>query len=293
MPNEYRAGPVFRAGLIVSGGMCAGLGIAILMALALHRVTYASLLPDSVPTPPVSAVGFVACGLALIGVGCWFPRVTLLLAMVTVSMATSLAAERILGLGPRVENLVAASLGGGTWRAIAPNTLVVLVLAAAALLLRHAHQFFETRLGTIAVLGSIVFAIGAVGCVGYMTGVPTYAWNGEPMSFLSALCSCVMGLGIVMSACRYSEMNESGTPRWFGLVVCSGTLAINVSTAVAYLWRDGHTWGRVAGLMPMMIVSGILSVVAARQAQKSASSGRELFPATAPAPGVPGFRASI
>jgi hypothetical protein len=272
MRNEYRVGPVYRGGLIVTGGMCAGLGIAILLTLARHQVADASLLPASVPTPPASALGFVACGLALVAIGCWFPRVTSVLAMVALAMAVSLAAERALGIGPRVETRIAADLGVGDWHATAPNTLLVLFLGAAALLLRHTYRWFEVRLVYIGILGSIIFAIGAVGCVGYMTGVPTYTWqSGAPMSVVSAICSSVLGLGIVMSACRYSEFDESGTPRWFSLVVCTGALAINISTAVAYIGKDGHTWQlvEVTGLMPMMIVSGILLVVAARQVRRS------------------------
>ena len=76
MRNEYRVGPIYHAGLIVSGGMCAGLGIAILVAQALHRTPDIQLLHASVPTPPAAALGFAACGLALIGVGLWFPRIT-------------------------------------------------------------------------------------------------------------------------------------------------------------------------------------------------------------------------
>jgi hypothetical protein len=278
VPNEYRAGPVYRAGLIVSGGMCAGLGIAILVALALHRVSYTRLLSASVATPPASAVGFVACGLALMAVGFWVPRVTSILSMVTLSMAVALAAERAFALGPRVETLVAANLGAGDWHAIAPNTVVVLSLAAVALLMRHTHWWFEPRLVDIAILGSIIFAIGAVGCVGYMTGVPSYAWQSRaPMSFLSAVCSGVLGLGILMSACRYSELDESGIPRWFSLVVCTGAVAITVSTAVAYLCGDGQAWkpAEMIGLMPMMIVSWMLAVLAGRQARRSGASAND------------------
>ena len=276
MRNEYRVGPVYRAGLIVSGGMCAGLGIAILLALLMHRATYTRLLPASVPTPPASAVGFVVCGLALIGVGFWIPRLTSMLAMVALSMAVALAAERAFGLGPRVETLVAANLGAGNWQAIAPNTVVVLLLAAAALLMRHRHMLFESRLGAIAILGSIIFAIGVVACVGYMTGVPIYAWQSQaPMSFLSAICASVLGLGILISACRYNELDASGIPRWFGLAICTGAVASTVSTGVAYLCRDGRTWDpdKVIGLLPMMIVSWMLAVLAGRQARRSDTQG--------------------
>jgi hypothetical protein len=274
MRNEYRAGPVYRAGLIVSGGMCAGLGIAILAAPALHIATYARLLPASAPTPPAAALGFAACGFALIGIGCWFPRVTSVLAMMTMSMMVAMAAERVFGAGPRVETMIAANLGIADWDGIAPNTAVVLLLGAAALFLRHTHRWFETRLRAIAILGSVVLAIGVVAATGYMTGVPTYVWQSRaPMSFLSAISSCILGLGIVMSACRYSEMDEMGVPRWFSLVVCSGALAINLTTAVAFLCRDGLTWKQagVIGLLPMMIMSGILAAVAARQARRQAA----------------------
>jgi len=246
--------------------MCAGLGIAILGAQALHQVAYATLLPASVPTPPASALGFVACGLALIAIGVWFPRVTSVLASVTLSLAVVLAAERALGTGPRVETLIAVNLGAGDWHGTAPNTVVVLLLAAVALLLRHTDRWYGRRLGAIASLGSIIFAIGVVSCVGYMTRIPIYAWQSRaPMSFLSAICSCVLGLGIVMSACRYGELDDYGTPRWFSLVICMGSLAINLITGVAYLCQEGQTWDRTKVLIPMLIVTGTLSAVAARQ----------------------------
>jgi hypothetical protein len=167
-------------------------------------------------------------------------------------------------------------VGANRWQDIDPNSLVVLFLGAAALLLRHTHRLFESRLGVIAILGSIIFAIGAVGCVGYMTGGTTYIWQSRaPMSFLSAICSCVLGLGIVMSACRYSDLDESGTPPWFSMVVCIGALAVNVVTAVAFLCRE-QAWTRaeVVELMPMTIVSGTLSVVAARRARQTGFSAR-------------------
>jgi hypothetical protein len=271
MLNEYRAGPVYRSGLIVSGGMCAGLGIAILAALPFHGVADAELLPASVPTPPAAALGFAACGLALVTIGLWFPRITSVLAMVTLSMALVLVAERVFGTGPRIETVIAAALGAADWGDIAPHTLVVLVLGAAALLLRHTYHWFAKRLGTIAMLGSIIFSIGVVGAVGYMTDVPTYVWQWRvPMSFLSTICATILGLGVVMSACRYSELDEWGVPRWFSMVVCTGAVTINVATAVAYVSQDGLTWTRteLIRLAPMLIANLALAVVAARQTRR-------------------------
>jgi hypothetical protein len=240
-------------------------------------VAETEVLPASVATPPVAALGFAACGLALMAIGLWFPRVTSVLAVVTLSMAAVLVAERVFGTGPRLESLIAANLGARNWIDIAPNTLVVLLLGAAALLLRHTHRWFETRLGVIAILGSMIFAIGIVGAVGYMADVPTYVWQWRaPMSFLSTICASVLGLGIVMSACRYSELDESGTPRWFSLVVCTGALSINVAAVVAYAAQDGLTWTQSAAirLMPMLIANGVLSVVAARQTRRQVLAGR-------------------
>ncbi|MEO8371427.1 MAG: hypothetical protein ABI806_19730 [Candidatus Solibacter sp.] len=216
----------------------------------------------------------MACGIALIGIGFWLPRLTSMLAMVTLAMALTLAAERVFGLSPRLEPLIAANLGSANWFATAPNTLAVLLLGGTALLLRHTHRWFETRLWLIAALGSIAFAIGAVACVGYMTGIPSYAWSSEsPMSFMSAVCSCALGLGIVMSAIRYSELDETGLPPWFGRTVFAGAMAINAATAVAFWCRDGQAWRseQALGLMPMVIVSGALSAVASRQIRQKRS----------------------
>ena len=255
----------------MSGGMCAGLGIAILALLAFHRMPDTQLVPTSVPTPAAAALGFAACGLALIGIGLWFPLVTWVLAMVTLAMVISLVAERAFGVGPIVETLIAANLGVGDWSGIAPNTMAALLLATVALFLRHSQRWFEKRLETIAVLGSIIFSIGVVASVGYMTGVPTYVWQAQsPMSFLCAIGSCVLGLGVIMSASRFSELDEAGRPRWFIRVLFVGAVAINLFTAVAYIFGVGQTWKRaeMIGLMPMIIVSGLLSGLAAWQARR-------------------------
>ncbi len=277
MMNQYRVGPVFRAGLIVSGGLCAGLGIAILAALVRHHVSYARILPQSVPTPPASAFGFLACGLALVAVAIWVPRVTSLLSVITLSMTAVMAAERLFGLGPRVETLVASNFGTQGSSPMAPNTVVVLVLAAGALLVRRAPGWFGGHPRTVAILGSVVFGIGIVSCVGYMTGVPSYEWQADaPMSFVSSVCSGLLGLGVVMSACRYSELDESGVPRWFNLIICTGALAITGNTAIAFLCRNRHAWngGEVLGLAPMIFVSSILAVVAARQGLQAEEPSR-------------------
>ena len=144
-----------------------------------------------------------------------------------------------------------------------------------ALSLRHTPQWFEKRLGAIAILGSIVFAIGVVASMGYITGVPTYVWQqGTPMSLLSAICSCVMGLGIIMSACRYGGLDESGRPKWFRLAVCTGALTVNLTTVVAYCCQGGRSWtqAEVIGLLPMMIVSGLLATFALRQPRSQGAS---------------------
>jgi hypothetical protein len=212
--------------------------------------------------------------------------------MVTLSLVVALVAERAFGSGPRVETVIAANLRVADWSGVAPNTLAVLLFGAAALFLRHTYRWFEKRLGAIAVLGSIVFAIGVVASMGYMTGVPTYAWQARaPMSFLSAICSCVLGLGIIMSACRYSELDESGMPRWFSRVVCTGGLAINLTTALAFLCKGGSTWkqAEVVGLLPMLLVSGLLSVLAARHIRQQGGFRIEPVNTTLLSPGVRGF----
>jgi len=271
MQNHYRVGPVYRAGLIVCGGMCAGLGIAALVASAMHREMFAQGVPASIPTPPASALGFLLCGLALIAVGYWFPHVTLLFGTVAMSLAVVVAGESVFKIGPRMEHHIALSLGALDWDGLAPNTAVVLLLGGAALLLRHTSRWFESRLHVIAIVGSMIFGIGIAGCVGYMVGVPTYSWYSKtPMSFLSAICSFVLGLGIVMSACRYSELDESGVPRWFPLVVFTGALAVNCSTFIAYLCGDSWVWQRpaLAGLLPMIAVTLLVTAVAVRDVRR-------------------------
>jgi hypothetical protein len=66
MRNRYKVGPFYRAGLIVCGGMCAGLGIAVLVASAIYRVVFTHGVTTNAPTPPASDLEFLLCGLALL-----------------------------------------------------------------------------------------------------------------------------------------------------------------------------------------------------------------------------------
>jgi hypothetical protein len=276
MQTQYRVGPVYRAGLIVCGGMCAGLAMAVLVASALHRAVFARVLTISLPSEPTSAVGFLLCGLALIGIGYWFPHVTLLFGTASISLAVVVMGESLFNTGPRMERHIAASLGMLDWHLLAPNTVAVLLLGGAALLLRHTGNWYERRLSIIAIIGSVIVAIGTSGCVGYMAGIPTYSWYCKaPMSFVSVICTFVLGLGIVMSACRYSELDESGAPRWFPLVVFVGALAVNCSTGIAYLFGDSliWQWPALTGLLPMTAATLMLAAVAARDIRRWREQG--------------------
>jgi hypothetical protein len=270
MKNRYRVGLCHRAALLASGGMCAGFGLVALIGLVTHRVALTQVMPGSIPTPATAALGFLLCGVSLLGMGLWFPMVASATSMMVLSLALVLGLERLSGTGPRVEIALAANIGPSPTgiERLALNTILVLLLAAVALRMRFARGRLELGFARIAVVGSIILGLGLSASAGYMTGIPVYCWDaGSPMSFLSAISSFILGLGIVMSAWRYSELDDSGVPRWFPAAVLTGGLTVEAATAAAYALGDRRIWLRPESisLLPMLFVSATACVAAARE----------------------------
>ncbi|MDE3164633.1 MAG: hypothetical protein KGN36_02420 [Acidobacteriota bacterium] len=259
----------YRAALIVSGGVSAGAGTAALVIGRDFHRDYARLVAGATATPPAAALGFLLCGLALVGVAFWIPKLSSILAMLTLSMALVTGFERLLGVQPNFELLVANSLGHPGGGALSTNTIAALLLAGVALFLRHIAGYLPRRFETIALLGAVILAIGLAACVGYMTQVPVYAWGrGTPMSLLAAIATSVLGWGIITSAWRFSELDRSGTPRWFPEIVFAGAFGIDCATALAYILGDKHGWpaSETIALLPMVAVSTMVSILAGRAA---------------------------
>lgn len=270
--NDYRVGLCYRAALIVSGGVSAGVGAAALVNWNILQSAHARSLAHHIATPPAAAAGFLLCGLALVGVAFWFPRLSSILAMLTLSLALVTGFERLLGVQPNVERLIAGAVGRPVGEPLSSNTIAALLLAGIALLLRHMDGRLPNRFATIALLGAVTLAIGLAACVGYMTNVPVYAWGrGAPMSLLAAIGTAVLGWGIVASAWRFSELDLSGTPRWFPVIVFAGAFGIDCATALAYSLGDKRGWSpaETLALLPMLGVSTVVSIVAGRVALRN------------------------
>ena len=264
--DQYRVGLCYRAALLTIGAMCAGLGLTVLAALATHRLALAQVIPSSVPMSPLAALGFVVCGTGLLGVGLWFPDAVVILGMAAVGLSLAAAAEHLFGMELGLERLLAANLacGPGCVAPVAPNTTVCLLLSGLALAVRRVSLGLGTRCTLTALLGGAVSAIGASALFGYMVGVPLYCWqSGAPMSFLSSFGGTLLGLGVIMSVWRYSQLDETGAPCWFPQLLGTGAVTLDASVVIALgsthpeRWPASY-WQATVGVL---VFGGLMSVL--------------------------------
>src|SRR5207302_10919663 len=91
----------------------------------------------------------------------------------------------------------------------------------------------QSRPAIVAVLGSIVAALGIVALSGYLVGLKTYDWGAlVPMAAHTASGFALVGLGLVAFAWRDVRREEANLPHWLPIPMVVGGL-----TASLCLWQ--------------------------------------------------------
>jgi PAS domain S-box-containing protein len=212
------------------------LAIVVLVGWFTNTPVLMQIVPDLAPMQRNTAACFLLLGLAMI----WAttahpPAVTVLAAGVCTTVAALTLCEYLfqadLGidqiLGPDYIIVQTSSPGR-----MAPTTAVCFVVAAGGLWL-HVRPLSKRTGLIVAILGSIVAAVGVASWMGFAVGSSdAFGWGLlTRLALLTALAFSGLGFGMVALA-WHADVKTSGTPGWL-----PASLAIGVSTGGIGFWQ--------------------------------------------------------
>ncbi|HLG14395.1 MAG TPA: ATP-binding protein [Blastocatellia bacterium] len=220
--------------VLITGALCAALGLAVLAGWHTHNVALIQVRPEFVPMMYNTALAFFLSGVGLALV--YFARRPLAMAagapVLTVGLLTLI--EYTLNVNLGIDELLMRHCV--TVEAVAPgrmaaNTAFCFLLTGAALLVGGARRV-RTRPLILGTIGSVVAAFGTAAILGYVTGIKSLLGLSSltPMAAHTAVGLCVLGSGVMAVARRDRRAEDTGLPRWLPapvfVFVLMGTLTL-------------------------------------------------------------------
>lgn len=234
-----------RIVVILSGGMCATLGLAVIIGWHTHNLSFVQVAPTFPPIYYNTAVGFFLCGAGVLAVA----SSRLRLAQVSGGLAAALSAvtlsQYLLGVDLGIDQIVVrdtATFTNPYPGRMAPTSALGLALSGAALFLlgRFGYVVSAPKVGLVGLVGVIVTQLGSATLLFYVTGLMTAYGLGRTvsMSFLAALGFTVLGVALIVSARAASRVTHSGALPWLPALVGVGAATVTLLVGQALLVQD-------------------------------------------------------
>ena len=246
--NERQIGPDSQAAgrfvAIASGVVASGIGLCGLVGWALgHRI----LVQPFASLPAlhyVSAAELFVVGTTFVLYALRWRRMAMALSLITVALSTVVLVALFFGRGFDLFSRGFAALGFLVElipaARVAPNTGLCLFLAGSALVAASWARG-RGRSFLVSTFGALVFALGAIAIIGYLTGVTTlFGWVGfYGMSVHSAAAFVFVGLGLQAVAADSHQLNGSFlTEKWLFIPAFAAVEVATISLAMATVIQD-------------------------------------------------------
>jgi PAS domain S-box-containing protein len=223
---------------VVSGGLCAALGLIVLVGWHTHHTALLQIHPSFVAMVYNTALGFLLCGTALLAIALGRPRLAIIGGAYAVIIGLLSLGEFLLARDFGIDQffmqhyvLVANSHPGR----MALNSAVFFPFVGLGILLSCVAPRFRSRPLIVGIVGALTFAQGLVAFSGYLTGITTtYAWgNLTRMAIHTAFGFAMIGVGLIALAWQEHRAEErTGAPQWLPILVGVIVVAITMS-----LWQ--------------------------------------------------------
>ena len=206
-----------RASLVLAGATLL-LGFAVLFGWHTGNRTLVQLLPQFVPMQYNTALGFVACGAALLGLALDRDRLTLVAGGLAVLVGSLTLFEYIGGIDLGIDELfmrhditTETSHPGR----MAPNTAICFALVGLAAALSPAAWSPGARSVLRVVLTSLAMGLSTVALSGYLAELETaYGWgNLTRMALHTSVGFILVCIGMICLVCSRDLESDSGLPR--------------------------------------------------------------------------------
>lgn len=215
---------MFKPAYIATRSSCIFICLLALTVMAgwiLESTTLVQLHTDFEPMRFNTALCFLLCGLSLATVD-RFRRLSSMLGLALSVFSLLTLSQYIFHIDLRIDELFVdhftASWDEHPGR-MPPNTSLVFILIGLAVLCWQTRMHIprEKRAMVVAIVGGLVFALGAVPLLGHLTGVKAaYTWHPQAaMSAHSALAFAILGPCIILITWR----DRDRVPRWLPLPI--------------------------------------------------------------------------
>ncbi|MDB5047438.1 MAG: putative Histidine kinase [Fibrobacteres bacterium] len=196
------------------------------------------VFPDWPPLVPDASLLFIFCGVSL---ACSLSARYLagfLLACIVFAFSGLIGAEYALGRDFTIDNwllpVYPPYLAGFPGR-FSPNATFCFILSSICLALMNRSRLLPKAAYLAGLLGSIVYALGAMAMLGYLFDVEVaYTWDGSlGMAFFPAVAFMFLGLAIVVSVWK-TRVAVAGVPKARFIAIC---LAVGTVVGSVVFWK--------------------------------------------------------
>ena len=219
----------------ICGLVSLALGLIVLFGWYTHSTTLIQVHASFVPMQYNTALGFLVCGIGLLAIIQTRFKISRLSGFFLVLLGGLTLIEYIFGADLGIDQLFMehyVSLKSSHPGRMAPNTALCFLLVGFSALVASNFDKVTKNFAILGVLGGLVFFLGTVPFVGYLTGVETaYGWgNLTRMAVHTSFGFIILGVGLVLYAWKKELPDQKGFPKWLPLLV--GIAAINITILV-------------------------------------------------------------
>jgi len=264
------------------------LGLAVLFGWHTGNRTLVQLLPQFVPMQYNTALGFVACGAALLGLALGRDRLALVAGGLAVLVGSLTLFEYLGGVDLGIDELFMThdvTTETSHPGRMAPNTAICFSLVGLAAAFSPAGWSAGARSVLRVVLTSLAMGLSTVALSGYLAELETaYGWgNLTRMALHTSVGFILVSSGMVCLVWSRDLESDSGLPRWL-----PAPIAIGILTATLCFWqalsaesvRIASVQHELSLLANVMLVVGTLlsgaMALSAYLAQKSNQRAKQL-----------------
>jgi signal transduction histidine kinase len=237
------------------------LGLIVMLGWAVHSTLLIQAAPDLAPMQRNTAVSFVFCGLAIVGIVVSQPRLIFLCSLVAATVAgltlleygfrTNFGIDQLLGIAYVTTKTSAPGR-------MAPTTALCFLAVAAGLMLARANVPIK-KSSVPGVTGLLVAAVGATCCTGVLLGrIDVLVWGGlTRVALPTAIGFLLLGIGTTAVAW---EMSRPGTSELVWIPVGASLM---VATARIGLWQASRAQSLAnPSILPdLTLVGGLSSAI--------------------------------
>ncbi|MFV1973052.1 MAG: CHASE domain-containing protein, partial [Thiohalobacterales bacterium] len=217
----------------LAGFLSLALGALVLLGWYLREPALIQVSPAFVPMQYNTALGFAVGGLALLGLAWYWPRFTVIAAVIVLLIGVLTLIEYIFGVDLHIDQLFMEhyiDLKTSNPGRMAPNTALCFSLTGLTVLITTLFHDRSRVTAWTATLGALIISLGVTALTGYMVGVEgAYGWGHMTrMAIHTATGFIVLGSGFVAHAWSRNRLMAPGDalPRWVPQVIAITGLTI-------------------------------------------------------------------